>query len=827
MDADIQIAAQSACAGIGVIFRAVPIDGRFHQLDAEGKSPRNGAGRIRLFPDGEGGQVWNYITDENRLFWAKDDKTLSPGEQEERRRRVKVERDRADRELAEARKKAAQLAVEIWKVSLPPAGNPYLVRKQVESTDTLREIPLDNLVNLIGYHPKIKGEPITGDRVLIVPVRSDKGITTIEMIDDAGRKPALADGQKKGCFWATDKLPEGNGSGLTIGVGEGVATILSYLQATGCIGIAALSSGNLKVVAEYFRRRYQKAIIVIISDIGNGEQAAQEAARCTNSMIVRPVLPPDSKGSDLNDVHVELGIDEARRQIEASTKVVSSEATTMRPEAAIINEQTDSWLEPVLFGDIQTPTIPCSILPGWLGDYAAAVAKSTDTPPSMSVMMALSTVAACVQKRFQVARTPEHVEPLALWTVTALPPSSRKSAIFNFFTGPLSAWEKEMCIAEKAERSRIAVARSVLEERIKVLHTRAAKADNVIGRNELIDEACKLLEEMPETLIPPQVYAGDVTPERLQTLMMEHGERMALLEDEGGIFAVMAGLYNGGKANIDIFLKSHAGSAVRVDRQGRSAYLDNPALTFGLCIQPDIIRRLSDTSFRGNGCLARFLFCLPVSNIGSRTLHTASMQESAESAYQAGINALLNIPPVKNEQGKEQARTITLDYGATQVWEAFFYFIEPKMGEGKELEAIQDWAGKLAGAALRIAGIMAIVENGEGTGIISEATMIRSVALCKLLITHAKAAFDLIDDDDSQNDAKHVYRWILDKGNLSFKRRDAQQELPRFRDVDRLIKALSVLSKRYIISEPDKIKSATGRGGPSILYYVNPAIFDR
>lgn len=827
MDADIQAAAQSACAGIGVTFRTVPIDGRFHQLDAEGKSPRNGAGRIRFFADGAGGQVWNFITDENRLFWAKDDKTLAPAELEERKRRVKVERDRAERELAEARKKAAQLAVEIWKVSLPPVGNPYLVRKQVEPTDTLRELPIVTLLGLIGYHPKVKSEPITGDRVLIVPVRGDKGITTIEMIDEAGRKPALADGQKKGCFWATGKLPEGNGSGLSMGIGEGVSTMLSYHQATGCIGIAALSSNNLKAVAEYFRSKYPKARIVIISDIGNGEQSAQEAARCTNSMIVRPVLPPYSKGSDLNDVHVELGIDEARRQIEAVTKTVSSTATTMRSETAIINEQMDAWPEPVLFGEIQTPTIPCSLLPGWLGEFAAAVAATTDTPPSMSVMMALSTVAACVQKRFQVARTPEHVEPLALWTVTALPPSSRKSAIFNFFTGPLSAWEKEMCIAERGERSRIAVARAVLEDRIKALHARAAKADSVIGRNELIDEACKLLEEMPEPLLPPQVYAGDVTPERLQTLMMEHGERMALLEDEGGIFAIMAGLYNGGKANIDIFLKSHAGSAVRVDRQGRTAYLDNPALTFGLCIQPDIIRRLSDTSFRGNGCLARFLFCLPVSNIGTRTLHTASIPESVESAYQTGINILLKIPPVKSEQGKELARTITLDYGATQAWEAFFYFIEPKMGEGKELEAIQDWAGKLAGAALRIAGIMAIVENGDGTSIIAEATMIRSVTLCKLLITHAKAAFDLIDDDDSQNDAKHVFRWILEKGNLSFKRRDAQQELPRFRDVDRLIKALTVLTKRYIISEPDKIKSVTGRGGPSILYYVNPAIFDR
>lgn len=87
------------------------------------------------------------------------------------------------------------------------------------------------------------------------------------------------------------------------------------------------------------------------------------------------------------------------------------------------------WPDPILFGEIATPDIQASILPGWLGDYAAAVATTTQTPPGMSVMMALAVVAACIQKRFQVARTPGHIEPLALWTATALPPASRKTAV--------------------------------------------------------------------------------------------------------------------------------------------------------------------------------------------------------------------------------------------------------------------------------------------------------------------------------------------------------------------------------------------------------------
>jgi putative DNA primase/helicase len=824
MNSNLQAAAERACAQIGVVFRQVPIDGRFHQLDVIGKVKRNGAGRIRNFTDGEGGQVWNHITDETQFFWAKCDTSLTPAELEERKRRALLERERSERELAIARQKAATLAKRIVDRTKTPVNPLYWQRKQVAPTDTIGEIDLETLVKMIGYLPKVKGKAFSGNMVQVIPVRDDTGITSVEMIDETGLKAGLSYGKKKGCFWASCKLPETDSSSHTFLIGEGVATVLSSITAMpGCIGIAALSSGNLVAVSGYIRNSYQQSKIIILSDIGNGEQAAVEAARSVNALLFKPSLPEDSTGSDVNDVHCEQGIEEARRQIEAAILL----AAKTSQQTTVSAHHGETWPQPVLFGEVSTPEIPASILPDWLGMYTEAVAANTQTPPAMSVMMGLATIAACVQKRFQVARTPEHIEPLALWTVTALPPASRKTAVVNAFTGPIAVWEKDQFELGKGERSRVAVVRSVLEDRVKVLQTKAAKTDNASDRNSWIEEAARLQEEMPELLHAPRVFTADVTPERLQDLMMEQQERMGLFADEGGIFSVMAGLYSGGKANIDIFLKGHAGSAVRVDRQGRMAYLDEPALTFGLCIQPDIIRSLSETSFRGNGCLARFLFCLPTSNIGTRTASSIPIPQPVKTAYQDGIRALLNIPPLLNELGKEQARTLTLDTGAMQAWNAFFTFMESNMGEGKELEPIQDWAGKLAGAALRIAGLMAVVEQGEAARIISEAIMTKALKLCELLIGHAKAAFDLIDGGDSQNDAKHVFRWILEKGALTFKRRDAQQELTRFREVERLEKAFAALAKRYIVSEPEKIKSASGKGMPSIVYHVNPAIFDR
>ena len=83
-------------------------------------------------------------------------------------------------------------------------------------------------------------------------------------------------------------------------------------------------------------------------------------------------------------------------------------------------------------------------------------------------------------------------------------------------------------------------------------------------------------------------------------LTVQPGERMAVLTDEAGIFLVMSGIYSGGSASIDVFLQAHAGSPVRVDRAEREAYLERPALSFGLALQPGILADVaSGRRFRG------------------------------------------------------------------------------------------------------------------------------------------------------------------------------------------------------------------------------------
>ena len=62
-------------------------------------------------------------------------------------------------------------------------------------------------------------------------------------------------------------LPQGDGTGVTLLIGEGIATMLSTREAAGHPVIASLSCGNLEPVAKEMRALYPAAALIIIADL--------------------------------------------------------------------------------------------------------------------------------------------------------------------------------------------------------------------------------------------------------------------------------------------------------------------------------------------------------------------------------------------------------------------------------------------------------------------------------------------------------------------------------------------------------------------------------
>lgn len=519
-----------------------------------------------------------------------------------------------------------------------------------------------------------------------------------------------------------------------------------------------------------------------------------------------------SAATDFNDLAQLASLDEVRHQVHQA-------AATFQPVEAIKATEPPSWPEPILPGTLRTPAIPCDVLPTWMGAMAQAVSESTQTPPALAVMSCLAVLATVLHRRFEVAPFgDDYTEPLALWTLSATPSGTRKSAVLNAMLGPLVHWEEQLRDRMRSTIVRIAATRAVAKKRIERLLQDAAKAKDESEREGIRNEIAREETDMPDEARAPRLFTGDTTAERLQALLVEHGERMAVHSDESGIFLIMAGIYNGGAANIDVFLQGHAGTPMRVDRAGRTAHVDKPALSFGLLLQPDVLADVaSSRRFRASGLLARFLYAMPASNVGKRDVrkHTP-IPADVRDDYKRHLFGLLEGVP----GALAAPKVLPLSDAARGVWLDLAEEIERQQGDGGRYESISDWTGKLPGAVARIAALLELAEMGLASQEVSQVAMERALRLGRLLIPHAQAAFGLLGTDAIDGDAAAILKWARAGDLAEFTRRECQKaQEGRFRSVERLQKALDRLEHQDVVREFKR----PNRGAPATTAYrVNP-----
>ncbi len=482
------------------------------------------------------------------------------------------------------------------------------------------------------------------------------------------------------------------------------------------------------------------------------------------------------------------------------------------------------WPEPMIPGTLRTPDFPEDILLGCWGDMARAVAASTQTPPAMSIMCALGVMATLLQRRFEVSPySDDYTEPLALWVVSASPSGTRKTAVLNAFMVPIVKWEKLQYDRYRVLVARANAARSTAKKRIEALNQQAAKCKDAAELQGLRTDIEREELDMPEEVRAPRLFTGDTTAERLQAMLFENAERMAVHSDEPGIFRVMAGAYSGGAQNLDVFLQGHAGSALRIDRAGRMAHVDKPALSFNLMIQPGLMSEVAGSKgFRDSGLLARFLYAIPATNVGRRDVRKHSgIDAEVRGRYERGVMSLLEgwlcepgtVPKV---------RVLDLTDSARELWLDFSQYIEDRQGDEGEFESIRDWTSKLAGATARIAALLELAEVGLGAESVSFCAMDRAIRLAKVLIPHAQAAFGLLGTDSTDADALAVLKWVRTRGQDVFTRHEAHKAMQgRFTSVDKLKKAMERLDSMDCVRE---FKRSNPGAKVSICYRVNPAL---
>ena len=481
---------------------------------------------------------------------------------------------------------------------------------------------------------------------------------------------------------------------------------------------------------------------------------------------------------------------------------------------------TSSWEDPIPFGRYDIMQFPVDALPADIGEYARAVAESTQTPVDMAGTAALVLLSVCTQGKYEVQGKADWIEPVNLFGNIIASPSERKSAVLHAMVRPADNYEVQYNLRNAASVESNKMQKRILERRQKAIEDKVAKGNAEPGE---IEQIAKQISEFQEQK-PLHLYVDDITTEKLVSVMASNRGRAALVSSEGGIFDTLAGIYTR-NVNIDVMLKGYSGDTIRVDRIGReSESIMNPSLTVLLMTQPKVVSDvLGNATFRGRGLTARFLYSLPASSVGDRQFQSRPVPEETYQRYERKIvNILEEEYPAKPE-------TITLSADASRLLTDFAEEIEPKLKT--EYAEISDWVGKLVGNTLRISGLLCragVYRDTDFLGsnvplAVSGETMANAIKLGRYFLSHALAVYDAIPEAEMHKQASRILQMLKDKNLPEFDRRMAMRNCRVFKTVAEIQPVLDFLDDYgYIVRQPEKASS--GGRPPLPKYIVNPAV---
>ena len=253
-----------------------------------------------------------------------------------------------------------------------------------------------------------------------------------------------------------------------------------------------------------------------------------------------------------------------------------------------------------------------------------------------------------------------------------------------------------------------------------------------------------------------------------------------------------------------------------------TAYPPTTTTTLGICTQPGALAELAAIpGANDRGLLARFLFTIPESNIGSRQTEPVPADPTAHLAWDARLKAL-----ILSMRDLAEPLALTFSPKADALRQAVSADYEVMMAEGGRLAGMRDWASKAVGTMARIAGLLHLAEHLDDgyARPISFATMTSAHLLIEYYTEHALVAFGLMTTDETTARAIGVLDWIERTDPTRFTGRDAYRGLPRtkFPKMADVEPALALLEQHgYIRRLP--LPPVTGRGRPPAPEYeTNP-----
>lgn len=421
--------------------------------------------------------------------------------------------------------------------------------------------------------------------------------------------------------------------------------------------------------------------------------------------------------------------------------------------------------EPIGESLTKTEPFPTHALPRPFANAVRAVAANKQVPEDLPALMGLAVLSTLAAHRVAISRGHGWVEPLNLYVNTVMDSGSGKTPATNDMIRPLWKLQKVMRVAHEERID------SMIDEQD---FKRQEVSRNPVAANR-VEDKIKELEELRK--MPPKLlYGSDTTIENLSHWMSRSNGHASIIDAEGEFFGILSGRYTKGVPNLGLALKAYDADRYTVGRIGRHQDdIDRAVLTLGLSVQPSVLEDLADdVVMRERGLLARFIFAIPPSLLGTRADEGAPYDRDAMRAWENALTVIHETLP-EPDQDDADFPTLELSPAARKRHIEFKAWMEPRLHPlDGDLVGLPGWAAKHVGRVLRIAGLLHLAAGLGLDQAVSEDTMKAAITIGKWAIPHAVVAFreqlDQVDVDDDR--CRSVLAWIAKKQPAEFTLRE-------------------------------------------------------
>lgn len=463
----------------------------------------------------------------------------------------------------------------------------------------------------------------------------------------------------------------------------------------------------------------------------------------------------------------------------------------------------NQWAAAIRHGDIEPrpedatpaklPPFPIDALPDPMRAVAVTIAENRRVPVDLPALLTISSVATVAGPRITIHRGKDWYEPLIEWTLTVAESGEGKSPAVAVIADILHDVERFVLTQHHQQ---VEARAGELEAEIAALtkaktNMSADEADRVAEHVRLLNDE---LEAIRAAKPPRLLTGGSSTLEAVERAMADNGGHIAIVDDEGGAFGIITGVYNNGiPTGLDTILKAYGATRVPANERITRAVeaIPRAVLTYGITAQAvTLAGSFRSPSLRERGFHARWCYAVPEPVVGRRPVDPPALNYDAIDDFTDLLRNIARNPIIDATQPRRRWPTLELSHRARKLHMEMQAELEPRLeADTGDLAFMGDWANKYAGRVLRHAGLLHLAAGHDIDEEVSEQTMRDALTIGEWAMAHAGEVYRRAPklpngrrrDGDGVPDIGpvKVRRWIEKNKRIFFTTRDLYNSVRR------------------------------------------------